>query len=158
MTQYPNHDEQDTIWMPRQPYYKPVSHQKTQSTWNSPIHPQWHPLTKPKSHFTIYPSRQIFQKCLHNLQSGLILIGKLCDDKWVFTFDKQRFVVSKQRKKIIEGYWDSMNELWHLPLNDTAQNNQQPNTMEQSPSKHWFQHIKPMELQHPRAYHPSYQQ
>ena len=41
-----------------------------------------------------------------NLHSSLISIGKLCDDKCIVTFDKQKFIVSITKDIIIEGYWD----------------------------------------------------
>ena len=104
-----------------------------------------HNLSSQSKHAEIFPS----------LHSSIVSIGKLCDNEWIATFDKHRFIVRKHRDNMIEGYRDPMNGLWRLPLHDPAQNNQQSNMMEQSTIKHWSQHIKPMAPRHPIAYRPT---
>ena len=73
-------------------------------------------------------------------------------------------IVRKHNEKIINGYYDPMNGLWRYPFHDPFKENQQSNmvahnqTKHQNAIKHWCQHIKPMALWHPRAYHPTPQQ
>ena len=89
-----------------------------------------------------------------NLHSSLISIGKLCDDECIVTFDKHKFIVSKNKDIIIEGYWDPTNRLWWFPLHHIAQNNKQVNIME----PHLCNHSRPMAPRHPREYRPTSQQ
>ena len=53
----------------------------------------------------IKPSKTCINISQH-LHSSLISIGKLCDDECIVTFDKHKFIVSKNKDIIIEGYWD----------------------------------------------------
>ena len=89
-----------------------------------------------------------------NLHSSLLSIGKLYDDGCIVTFDKHKFIVSKNNYIIIEGYQDPTNGLWRLPLHHPSQNKKQANMLE----PHLCKHIRPMAPQHPRAFHPTSQQ
>ena len=91
------------------------------------------------------------------LPYSLISIGKLCDDKYIVTFDKHR-VILRKKVKIIEGYQDPMNLLWSFPLHHPDQGKKKSNIISHSTRKNWCQHIKPMAPRHPRAYHPTSQQ
>ena len=87
-----------------------------------------------------------------NIHSSLLSIGQLFDDEYIFTFDKKKVIVIKNKDKIIEGHQESTNGLWHFPLHHPSNNNKKSNILEQSTIKHWCQHIRPMALQHPRVY------
>ena len=89
------------------------------------------------------------------LLSSLISIGKLCDNECIVTFDKHIVIVRKNKADIIEGYQDLMYGLWCFPIHDPYRDNQQSNMLADITSKHWFQHIKPMELRHTVAYRPT---
>ena len=41
-----------------------------------------------------------------NLHSSLVSIGQLCEYECIVTFDNHRVIVSKNKDKIIEGYWE----------------------------------------------------
>ena len=81
--------------------------------------------------------------------SSLISIGQLCDDECIVTFDKYRFIVIKNKDKIIEGYQEPTNGLWRFRIHRPVQNNKKSNIMEHRTS------IKPMAPCHPRAYRPT---
>ena len=89
-----------------------------------------------------------------NLHSSLISIGQLCDDEFIFTFDKHKVIVSKNKVIIIEGYRDPTNGLWRFPLHHPSQNNKQANILEPN----LCNHSRPMAPRHHRAYHPTSQQ
>ena len=91
---------------------------------------------------------------LPNLHFSLISIGQLCDDECIFTFDKQKIIVSKNKDFIIECYWDPTNGLWKFPLHHPAQNKKKVNILEPN----LCNHSRPMALQHPRAYCSTSQQ
>ena len=105
-------------------------------------------LSSQEKHSEIFP----------NLHCSLISIGKLREDECIVAFDKHKLIVSKSKDIIIEGYWDPTNGLWRFLLHHTFQNNKQPHMLEHITSKHWYQHIKPMSLRHPRAHCPISQQ
>ena len=46
-----------------------------------------------------------------NLPSSLISIGQLCEDECIVTFDKHKFIVSKNKDITIEGYQEPTNGL-----------------------------------------------
>ena len=101
-------------------------------------------LSRQAKHAEIFP----------NLHFSLISIVKLCDYERIVTFDKHKFIVSKNKDIIIEGYWDQINGLWRFLLDRPSQNNKQANILEQITCNP----IRPMAPQHPREYHPKYQQ
>ena len=138
--------------MPWQQWSTQGIHQKTQSMWNSPTHPQWHPHTNPSSHWK-KSSQAKYAEIFPNLHSSLISIGQLCEDECIVTFDKHKLIVSKNKDIIIEGYWDPKNGLWQFPLHHPSQNNRQAKILEPQ----LCNHIRPMAPWHPRAYFPTSQ-
>ena len=89
-----------------------------------------------------------------NLHSSLISIGKLCDDECIVTFDNHKFIVSKNKNVIIEGYQDPKNGLWQFPIHHPSQNNKQANILD----PHLCNHSRKMAQRQPRAYSPTSQQ
>ena len=115
--------------------------------------------TMASSHQSQIPLRNLsiqakYAENFPNLHSSIITIGKLCDDEYIVTFDKQKVIVSKNRDIIIEGYRDPTNGLWQCPFHHPAQNNKQENILE----PHLCNHIRPMAPRQPRAYRPTSQQ
>ena len=99
-------------------------------------------------------SQEKYAKIFPNLHSSLISIGQLCDNECIVTFDKQKFIETKNKDIIIEGYWDPTNGSWQFPLHHPSHNNKQANILE----PHVCNHSIPMAPRHPREYHPTYQQ
>ena len=130
----------------REPSENPINVKLPNSSTMASTHQSQIPLEKLSSqakHAELFP----------NLHSSLISIGQLCDDEFIVTFYKHKFIVSKNKDIIIEGYRDPTNVIWRFPLHHPSQNNKQANMMEQSTCNN----IRPMEPRHPRAYCPTSQ-
>ena len=130
----------------REPLKKPINVKIPNSsamafTHQSQIPPNF--LSNQAKHAEIFP----------NLHSSLISIGKLCDDEFIVTFDNHKYIVSKNKDIIIEGYQDPTNGLWQFPIYHPAQNNKQANILE----PHLYNHSRPMAQRHPRLYQPTSQ-
>ena len=70
-------------------------------------------VSRQEKHAEIFP----------NLHFSLISIRQLGDYKCIVTFENHKVIVSKNKDKIIEGYRDPMNGLFHFPLYHLSQNN-----------------------------------
>ena len=115
--------------------------------------------TMASTHQAQIPLKKLSSQAKHaeiflNLHSSLISIGRLCDDECIVTFDKQKFVVRKNKDIIIEGYRDPTNGLWRFPLHHPDQNNKQANIME----PHLCNQSRPMAPRQRREYCPKSQQ
>ena len=102
------------------------------------------------------PTKKLSSQAKHaeifpNLHPSLISIGQLCDDECIVTFDKHKFIVSKNKDIIIEGYQDPTNGLWRFPLHHPDHNNKQVNIMD----PHLCNHSRPMASRNPREYCPT---
>jgi hypothetical protein len=70
---------------------------------NVPLHPSL-PTTATSAHF------------IPNLQHSLLLLGQLCDDGCIATFDKTTVSIDYNNDTIIVGYCSPITKLWHIAL------------------------------------------
>ena len=101
----------------------------------------------------IKPSKTCINLSQH-LHSSIISIGKLCDDEFIVTFDKQKVIVSK--KKGYHHWRLSGTNKWimEIPSSSYIPEQQTANILE----PHLCNHSRPMAPRPPRAYRPTSQQ
>ena len=99
-------------------------------------------------------SQAIHAEIFPNLHSSLISITQVCYNEWIVTFDKHKFIETKNKDIIFEGYRYPEIGLWRFSLHHPVHNNKQANMLE----PHLCKHIRPMVARYPRAYFPTSQQ
>ena len=60
---------------------------------------------------------------LPGIKRNLLSVPVLCDTDCVCTFSKDKFVVTRNKKKIIEGPRDPITNLWCVPIPTDNNNN-----------------------------------
>ena len=109
-------DALTTIFCTREPSENPIKvkiHNSSTLASTYQAHISLQKLSSQAKHTEICP----------NLHSSLISIGQLCDDECILTFDKHKFIVSKNKDIIIEGYQDPKNKLCKWLLHHPSKNN-----------------------------------
>ena len=115
--------------------------------------------TMASTHQAQIPLKRLSSQAKHgeifpNLHFSIISIVQLCDYECIVTFDRNKFIVSKNKDVIIGGYREPTNGLWHFPLHHPEQNNKQANILE----AHLCNHSRPMAPRHPIACRPKSRQ
>eukprot|EP00957_Ditylum_brightwellii_P147594 11240443-Ditylum_brightwellii.AAC.1 len=64
--------------------------------------------------------------CMPNIDNNLLSVAKLCNADCTVTFSRNKVVVEKNGKQLLQGWQDTSNQLWHVPLEEknTTHSNQ----------------------------------